>query len=241
MSTPSKYVFPDHKPWELDWIVSALRGLRNAIVCGARIRTPYVMQTAIYVLLYRDRSSVRRLQFVLKQLVAHGRNLGLFVLIYKLICSFLRHFGMRTGLESWIAGFIGGYYGFGDSSGVRGAVNKQVVLYLFARGLHGLMLSAVNRGLLSPSADVTKPMGFRVLAGFSLALILYLTEHEPETLQPSFMRTMTNLYHESDSPPNLPETNYIPLVLFTFTTLFVGTFYPPLSMENLLSKLIDRF
>jgi hypothetical protein len=59
------------------------------------------------------------------------------------------------------------------------------------------MRSAVNRGMLSPSADVTKPVGFRVLAGFSLALILYLTEHEPETLQPSFMRTMTNLYHES--------------------------------------------
>jgi Tim17/Tim22/Tim23/Pmp24 family len=78
---------------------------------------------------------------VLKQLVAHGRNLGLFVLIYKLICSFLRYYGMRTGLESWIAGFVGGYYGFGDSSGVRGAVNKQVVLYLFARGLHGGYLS----------------------------------------------------------------------------------------------------
>ena len=52
---------------------------------------------------------------MIKQLFWHGRNLGMFVCIYKAICFVLRRAGVRGGIESWIAGFVGGYYGFGES------------------------------------------------------------------------------------------------------------------------------
>lgn len=45
----------------------------------------------------------------------HGKNLGLFVFLYKTICFILRNYGVRGGIECWIAGFIGGYIGFGES------------------------------------------------------------------------------------------------------------------------------
>jgi peroxisomal membrane protein 4 len=66
-------------------------------------------------------------------MLSHGRNLGLFALIYKFICSVLRSVGITGGIESWIAGFAGGFYAFGDSRGISGSVNNQIVLYLFAR------------------------------------------------------------------------------------------------------------
>lgn len=37
----------------------------------------------------------------------HGRNLGLFVLIYKSICCLCRNAGFHGGKESLLAGFVG--------------------------------------------------------------------------------------------------------------------------------------
>jgi len=76
---------------------------------------------------------VSRVSLLIKQMLSHGRNLGLFALIYKFICSVLRKVGITGGIESWIAGFVGGFYAFGDSRGISGSVNNQIVLYLFAR------------------------------------------------------------------------------------------------------------
>ena len=78
-------------------------------------------------------SLLHRIKFVIKQGISHGRNLGLFVFIYKGICWLCRSIGIKGGVESWIAGFIGGFIGFGDSKGVSGSVNNQICLYLFAR------------------------------------------------------------------------------------------------------------
>lgn len=76
---------------------------------------------------------VSRVSLLIKQMLSHGRNLGLFAIIYKFICSVLRSVGITGGIESWIAGFAGGFYAFGDSRGISGSVNNQIVLYLFAR------------------------------------------------------------------------------------------------------------
>ena len=69
---------------------------------------------------------------MIKQLFWHGRNLGMFVCIYKAICFILRRAGVRGGIESWIAGFVGGYYGFGDSK-VHHAQASQWVAALWLR------------------------------------------------------------------------------------------------------------
>ncbi len=74
-----------------------------------------------------------RLKFVIKQMFVHGKNLGSFVCIYKAICCLCRNMGWDGGSESLVAGFIGGFTAFGESKGISGAVNLQIVLYLFSR------------------------------------------------------------------------------------------------------------
>lgn len=168
----------------------------------------------------------------------HGRNLGLFVFIYKTICFVLRNYGIRGGVESWIAGFIGGYWAFGESKGISGSVNNQICLYLFARGVEGMARSFVQRGILPPSLDIKSPGGFRIFAGFSLALILYCTDYEADMLRPGFMSTMNNLYYESNSGPLLPPINFTPIVLIVFVS-FLSVKLPALTLDNILG-LIDR-
>lgn len=206
---------------------------------GARIRLPYVIQAFVYALLYRESSYRNRLVFTMKQLVQHGKNLGMFVGIYKAICYVLRRMGVDGGLECWIAGFVGGYIGFGDSKGLSGSVNNQIVLYLFARGIYGLLVSGVRRGVIPQTLDVRSERGFRIFAGFSLALILYLTEYEPDTLNPSFMATMNNLYYDSETLPQplLPAKRFVPFAALATLSL-LSPLLPSLSLESMLGRLL---
>ena len=131
--------------------------------------------------------------------------------------------GISGGVESWIGGFVGGYYGFGESKGVSGAVNNQIVLYLFARGVEGILRSGARRGVLPPYFDVRSETGFRLFAGFSLALILYLTEYEPSNLRPGFAETMDFIYYDSNKGPLSPQLQYSPFVYIIYLSLLALT------------------
>lgn len=238
-----KYPFPQklvgYSLYNKEWVLSAIRGFRNGIICGARIRTPYAIQAIIYAVLYRDDFTVNKLRFVLKQMFHHGRNLGLFVFIYKTICFIMRHFGVRNGVECWVAGGIGGYYAFGESKGISGAVNNQIVLYLFARGVEGMLTVWARNGYIPRNMDMRTEKGFRLFAGFSLALILYMTDYQGHILKKGFMGTMDNLYYESNSGGLLSmPRNYSPFVLIVTISL-LSYFSPSFSLDNLLT-VFDR-
>jgi len=121
---------------------------------------------------------MEKVKFILKQMLTHARNLGLFVFIYKMLCSILRSFGMDGGIESLISGFIGGFWAFGNSKGIAGSVNNQITLYLFARGFQAFLRTLALKYRTPGFKDVRKGYGFRVFAGVSLALILYMTEYQ---------------------------------------------------------------
>jgi len=229
-----------HNHWDIQCLLSAIRGYRNGIITATRLRMPYIYQAFIYAVLYREGGLKERIRFVIKQLFFHGRNLGMYVAIYKTICCLFRNMGISNGIESLIAGFIGGYTAFGDSKGVSGSVNNQLVLYLFSRSITGFIQSAVNRGLIPTSASTQAPQGFRVFAGITLAMALYLTEHEPETLSSSFMSTMKFLYHKSDTPAPFigkEERNFAPIIAITTFSL-LGYLVDTLSLEKVLQRLL---
>lgn len=156
------------------------------------------------------------------------------MLLYKSICFALRHFGLRNGCESWIAGAVGGFWAFGDSSGVSGAVNYQIVLYLLVRGIEGSLKNFASKGIIPKQLDPSTPLGFRFLAAFSLALILFMTDHQENFLKKGFMDTMNFLYYESNSGRLLPSINFTPIVLVVAVS-FLGHFLPPLTLENILT------
>jgi len=229
-----------HNLWDIQCLLSAARGYRNGIITATRLRMPYIYQAFIYAVLYREGGLKEKIKFVIKQLFFHGRNLGMYVAIYKTICCLFRNMGISNGTESLIAGFVGGYTAFGDSKGVSGSVNNQLVLYLFSRSIIGFIQSAVNRGLIPAGTSTQTPQGFRVFAGITLAMALYLTEHEPETLSSSFMSTMKFLYHKSDTPAPFigkEERSFAPIIALTTFSL-LGYLVEPLSLENVLKRLL---
>jgi len=184
-------------------------------------------------------SVLERISLVVKQMFIHGKNLGLFVLFYKSICCLGRNVGINNGVESWIAGLFGGYWAFGDNKGISGSVNNQIVLYLFARGIQGALITGVKQGIIPSALDIGSPRGFRFLAAFSLALILYLTEYHPKNLNPSFMRTMEYLYYESDEGSLLPPSNYrfLPfIVMGTVSLLYLWK--PQFGLEQMLNSIM---
>ncbi|KAL0484202.1 peroxisomal membrane protein Pxmp4 [Acrasis kona] len=226
---------PDHGLY--DGIISSIRGYRNGIITASRIRMPYVLQSLIYAIIFRKKSDRDRVKFVLKQLLHHGMNLGCFVGIYKFICVLCRNSGIKGGPDAWIAGMIGGYIAFGESSGISGSVNNQIVLYLFARGVEGALRSFASRGIIPSQLDLRTPGGFRLFAGFSLALILYLTEYEPNTLKSGFITTMDELYYHSNSGPMPPPPRFaIPVALISFC-LIIGSFSPQFRLETFLNRI----
>jgi peroxisomal membrane protein 4 len=58
---------------------------------------------------------------------------------------------------------FGGYWAFGDNKDISGSVNNQIVLYLFARGIQGALISGVKRGIIPQSMDISKPHGTKSL------------------------------------------------------------------------------
>lgn len=79
-----------------------------------------------------------------------------------------------------------------------------------------------------------------MFAGITLAMALYLTEHEPETLSTSFMSTMRFLYHKSDAPAPFigkEERNFSPIVAITTFSL-LGYLVESFSLENILKRIL---
>jgi peroxisomal membrane protein 4 len=135
---------------------------------------------------------------------------------------------------------IGGYIAFGESKGISGSVNNQIVLYLFARGVEGALRTFAQRGYIPETLDVGKPQGFRLFAGFSLALILYLTEYQPQSLKSGFVSTMDELYYQSNSGPMQPPPRFvIPVVIISFS-LILGSLFPQFRLERLLNDVDSK-
>ncbi|KAG2385770.1 hypothetical protein C9374_002919 [Naegleria lovaniensis] len=223
-----------------DGLKSVYRGYRNGIVTGVRIRIPYILQSLIYATIFQTPTEFRKVRFVIKQMFHHGKNLGSFVGIYKLITYICRNqLHIRNGIDSWIAGFIGGYVAFGESKGISGAVNNQIVLYLFARGIDGGLRALATNGYIPEWMDITTPVGFRLFAGFSLALILYLTDYQPSSLRSGFMTTMEHLYHESNKGTLRTEVNFAPFVTVVTLCLLLGYWFPQLRLDNVLQVVDD--
>ena len=62
----------------------------------------------------------------------HGKNLGLFVLIYKAMVMLLNKIRGKRSSNAFIAGCIGGGIIFGRA---KTPINYQIILYLFSRVL----------------------------------------------------------------------------------------------------------
>ncbi|KAF3938507.1 hypothetical protein ABW19_dt0206259 [Dactylella cylindrospora] len=181
-------------------ILSLLKGLRNGIVYGTKVRFPHAL---VMVLLFRSGTFREKLKLILKATRQHARNLGSFVLLYKTSMLSLRHLQKTEGrYDSFISGLIGGYAVFGR--GGNSSVNQQIVLYVFARVILGLAKLSTQPGYkysLVPEGmrEGINRNAWPVFSSLSWAFVMYLFRWHPEVIQPSLRSSMTYLYINSDS------------------------------------------
>ncbi|KAI5808124.1 Tim17/Tim22/Tim23/Pmp24 family-domain-containing protein [Peziza echinospora] len=146
-------------------VLAILKGLRNGLVYGAKIRFPHAL---VMALLFRTGTLKEKLISVLRATKQHAINLGTFVTIYKTALYLFTHhpnllpipFLPPSGsslsstsskpttstssphpLHTFLAGVIGGYYVFGRENN---PINQQIVLYVFARVVLALAKLAIR-------------------------------------------------------------------------------------------------
>ncbi|TNV75966.1 hypothetical protein FGO68_gene9575 [Halteria grandinella] len=168
--------------------IAAIRGLRNGLYFGGKVRFAH---TLVMNILFRKNSGglKSRLRLALLLSWQHGRNLGGFVLIYKVVhCSLLQTFKRKHPIFAFIAGAVSAMIIWRDPS----KVNKQICFYLLSRIIEGILIKLQKIGLL-PQWD-----GFGLISVLCWASIMFLFESDQTVLQGSIQRNMTHIYKESD-------------------------------------------
>ncbi|EPS31361.1 hypothetical protein PDE_06316 [Penicillium oxalicum 114-2] len=188
---------------ELAPLLSLVKGARNGIVYGSKVRFPHAL---VMIFLFRSGTFREKVKLVLNATRLHARNLATFATIYKASMIILRNLPAGQGKEgrydSFFAGLLGGYAVFGRQ---RGSISQQIVIYVFARVMLSLAKLSVQPGmhplssLISPHARASiTDNAWPVFASMSWALVMYLFRWYPETLASSLRSSMVYIYADSD-------------------------------------------
>jgi peroxisomal membrane protein 4 len=169
-------------------VLSIVKGFRNGLVYGAKIRFPHAL---VMTFLFRDGTLKEKADIILNATKTHARNLAFFVTIYKTLMLLQRKLsGGELSSHSFIAGTIGGYLVFGKNT----SLNKQIVLYVFARVALAIAKLPAKYGLLANEP----PQAYPIFAALSWGAIMWLFRHEASTVHPSLRASMQYLYVDSD-------------------------------------------
>ncbi|KAJ2498999.1 hypothetical protein GGH96_003858 [Coemansia sp. RSA 1972] len=134
----------------------------------------------------------QKITAILQATKAHARGLAFFVTGYKslmLLQRYLSATGKNTDVHTFIAGFVSGYFVFGEKT----SVNQQIILYLFSR---------IAMGLVNTTMKTTKfkapPNSFALFAALCWGMVMVLFRRDKSVLQDSLRSSMTYLYEDSN-------------------------------------------
>lgn len=179
--------------------LAILKGARNGLVYGAKVRFPHALIMAI---LFGRGDWQTRLRVIFRATKHHALNLAKFVSLYKsfLLLQKKINGGKERSHDTFFAGLLGGYIVFGD----RNAINEQIVLYVCSR----VVASFIPRAGSPYSMSSTSPSGvkpvppdscyFSVFAAVSWGMVMWLFQHRGETIQPGMFNSMKYLYRDSE-------------------------------------------
>ncbi|KDN45889.1 peroxisomal membrane protein 4 [Tilletiaria anomala UBC 951] len=171
-------------------IFTILKGARNGLVYGTKIRFPHALVMSI---LFGRGSARDRLRFVFKATKQHATNLMKFVAIYKGITILQRRTngGKPRSIDSFLGGLIGGWVVFGK----RNAVNEQIVLYCTARVVSSLLpRQKVNVDWPAHKPIPTDKNVFQYFAAITWALVMWNFAERRQSLQNGLVNSMDYLY-----------------------------------------------
>jgi hypothetical protein len=70
------------------WLYPILKGLRNGLVYGAKVRFPHAL---VMTFLFRHGDALSKLRWILMATQQHSLNLGMFVAVFKSIMLVLKY------------------------------------------------------------------------------------------------------------------------------------------------------
>lgn len=183
-------------------IFALLKGIRNGIVYGIKVRFPHAL---VMTLLFKRGPIKQMIMGILRATYQHARNLGQFTFLYKMGCLlFRRMFDLKTNVpwQTFMSAFVAGKLVFGENN----PINMQINMYLLSRIIFGSVRLASEKGYL-PSGDTSKggKNYFPWYAGLMWGIVLTLFEYNRHTLQPSLQNSMTYLYDDSNVWHNLTD------------------------------------
>ena len=98
-------------------IISAVRGARQGLYYGGKVRFTH---SIVMQYLFGRGTIMEKLKVSFKLSWIHGRNLGSFVFIYKLVQTILTQFFGKSYKEfNFVAGIIGAYFIWSDRNTVN--------------------------------------------------------------------------------------------------------------------------
>lgn len=182
--------------------IRILRGARNGAVYGSKVRFAHALVMAV---LFGKGSFQKRADGIVRATLRHATTLAKFVFIYKsmllaqaLVAGRRRDAALgsaaaATGLETFVAGTVGGYLVFGRNGT---PVTEQIVLYLISRVLVGGARHVTAGSALSDPE--VKSRAWSATAALAWGLVMYLFHVDPKALHFSLAKSMDYLYVESD-------------------------------------------
>jgi peroxisomal membrane protein 4 len=185
----------------LEWdILSVLRGLRNGLIYGAKIRFPHAL---VMSFLFGRGTIMDKFKNILTATWTHSRNLGLFVGAFKAGLALLRR--IRGGknddpLNAFLAGFVASWFIWGPFT----SINSQINMYVYARLIMGLTRYGQKNGYIK-----SLPYEYPIAASLCWAATLWLFYKDKSVLQGSLQDSSTYLYTESEKWPDLAKVGVL--------------------------------
>ncbi|SPO29832.1 related to peroxisomal membrane protein 4 [Ustilago trichophora] len=180
-------------------LFTILKGFRNGIVYGAKIRFPHAL---VMTFLFGRGTPREKLTFILRATKQHALNLGTFTPLYKFLTIAMRRLfealGGKGPVPKWhslVAGLIGGYVVFGE----RTPVNEQIVLYTSSRIIASFLPRAETpKDWPTGKPKPTDKSWFAAYATITWGVVMYLHQYRRETIQTGMVNSMDYLYHNAE-------------------------------------------
>lgn len=185
--------------------LAILKGARNGIVYGVKIRFPHALLMSI---LFGRGDWSARARNIVKLTAQHAFSLAKFVSLYKVLLILQKKMngGKPRSSDTFFAGLLGGYIVFGE----RTAVNEQIVLYVCSRVLASFIPRDRSTKPRSPSGSIAsvRPIppdarDFSLFAAIAWGAVMWLAKNRGETIQPGMFSSMKYLYSDSEKWDNL--------------------------------------